>query len=141
MLAAPVSTGAWENAGCTPGYWKNHTEAWNGYSPTQTIGSVFSSAPAPYASMTLLQGLRLGGGPGIGGATQILLRAAIAGVLNEYPDSAHGKIDRTNAAMESGDRERILRLASRFDAQNNGACTITWEADDAARRWQQHRLD
>ncbi len=42
--------------------------------------------------------------------------------------------------MESGDRERILRLAARFDAQNNGDCTITWEADDAARRWQ-HRLD
>lgn len=135
-LAVPAATGAWENTGCTPGYWKNHTSAWNGYSPTQAIGSVFSSAPAPYASMTLLQGLSLKGGSGTAGATQILLRAAIAAVLNEYPDFAYSKINRVNAAIASGDRERILRLATRLDVQNNGDCAIDWEAGAAAVRWE-----
>ncbi len=57
-------------------------------------------------------------------------------MLNEYPDFAHGKIDRTNAAIESGNRERILRLAARWDAQNNGDCTIDWEVEAAALRWE-----
>lgn len=123
-LAVPATAGAWESAGCTPGFWKNHTEVWQGYSPDDTIGSVFSSAPAPFASMTLLEGLSLQGGPGVAGATEILLRAAIAMVLNEYPDYPANKIARTNAAMDSGNRDRIIRVAGRWDTLNNGDCTL-----------------
>ena len=123
-LAVPATAGAWESAGCTPGFWKNHTAAWQGYSPDDTIGSVFSSAPAPFATMTLLEGLNLQGGPGVAGATEILLRAAIAMVLNEYPDYPANKIARTNAAMDSGNRDRIIRVAGRWDTLNNGDCTL-----------------
>ena len=38
-IATPVFA---HNKGCTPGFWKNHPEAWVGYDPNQTIGSVFS---------------------------------------------------------------------------------------------------
>ena len=30
--------------GCTPGYWKNHTEAWVGYTSDQAFSSVFDDA-------------------------------------------------------------------------------------------------
>ena len=123
-LAVPATAGAWDSAGCTPGFWKNHTDVWQGYSPTDTIGSVFSSAPAPFASMTLLEGLSLQGGPGVSGAIEILLRAAIAMVLNEYPDYPANKIARTNAAMDSGNRDRIIRVAGRWDTLNNGDCSL-----------------
>ncbi|HSN89020.1 MAG TPA: hypothetical protein VL025_19810, partial [Thermoanaerobaculia bacterium] len=60
--------------GCTPGYWKNHTDSWagTGYSPGQTTGSVFSGASAfpSLASQTLLQSLQGGGGPGTLGAAK-----------------------------------------------------------------------
>lgn len=122
-LAVPATAEAWESAGCTPGFWKNHTEAWQGYTTDQTIGSVFTSAPEPYASMTLLDGLSLQGGSGVAGASEILLRASIAMVLNEYPDYPSSKIARTNTALESGKRGMIIRLAERWDTLNNGDCT------------------
>lgn len=36
------------NQGRTPGYWKNHTDSWpaTGYSPTQTVSSVFARGGA-----------------------------------------------------------------------------------------------
>ncbi len=123
-LVLPATAGAWENAGCTPGFWKNHTEAWQGYTTDQTIGSVFTSAPEPYASMTLLEGLSLQGGDDYDGAVEILLRASIAWALNEYPDYPAKKIAKINAALDSGDRATIIKLATRLDTVNNGDCTL-----------------
>lgn len=123
-LAVPATAGAWESAGCTPGFWKNHTEVWQGYTTDQTIGSVFTSADEPYASMTLLEGLSLQGGTDLAGASEILLRASIAMVLNEYPDYPATKITRTNTALDSGKRAMMIRVAARWDALNNGDCTL-----------------
>lgn len=120
--------------GCTPGYWKNHTDSWagSGYSPNQTVVSVFSGASAfpSLASQTLLQALQGGGGPGTLGAAKILLRAATAAVLN----AAHGGVDypRTsaqiksdvNAALTSNNRNTMLALAAALDDDNNGGCTL-----------------
>jgi hypothetical protein len=118
-VAAPVAA---HNRGCTPGFWKNHPEAWVGYDPNQTIGSVFTSAPAPYDSMTLLEGLSLMGGDDLNGAIEILLRAAIAGLLNrDYPSTNF--INKVNAKIETGDRATIIKFATRLDNQNNGDCT------------------
>ena len=44
--------------GCTPGYWKNHPNAWRCYSTTQTVGSVFIGVDASLANETLLQALQ-----------------------------------------------------------------------------------
>ena len=57
--------------GCTPGYWKNHTEDWVGYTPGQTVGSVFANTGS-LGSMTLLQALKNGGGSTLEDAKRLL---------------------------------------------------------------------
>lgn len=119
--------------GCTPGYWKQsqHFDNWTGYTPSQTIASVFSGA-ATYnlGNYTLLQGLSFGGGSSVAEAAQNLLRAAIAGVLNaahadvDYAMSAADIVSGVNAALASGDRGTILGLAGTIDTNNNKGCEL-----------------
>ncbi|GAG00799.1 unnamed protein product, partial [marine sediment metagenome] len=74
--------------GCTPGYWKvpQHFEDWPaGYNTTDKVGSVFNFTAlcvAPLENNTLLDALYYNGGSGELGAARILLRAAVAAVLN-----------------------------------------------------------
>ncbi len=42
-VATPASATNIGQEGCTPGYWKNHTENWEEYSPSTSLGTVFSS--------------------------------------------------------------------------------------------------
>ncbi|HKV07845.1 MAG TPA: hypothetical protein VJ725_06900 [Thermoanaerobaculia bacterium] len=120
--------------GCTPGYWKNHTGSWagTGYSPGQTTGSVFSGASAfpSLASQTLLQSLQGGGGPGTLGAAKILLRAAVAALLNaghsgvDYPRTTAEILADVNAALTSNNRNTMLALATELDDDNNLGCPL-----------------
>jgi hypothetical protein len=116
--------------GCTPGYWKNHTDSWEIYTPTQTVNSVFGASPAKLGSSTLLQALSFKGGSGVDGASQILLRAATAALLNaanddvDYAFLSSQVIADVNAALASGDRAVILALATTLDDANNAGCTI-----------------
>jgi hypothetical protein len=118
--------------GCTPGYWKNHLDAWaaTGYSPGQTVSSVFSGADPSLAGATLLQALNFKGGSKIVGAQQILLRAAVASLLNAahagvgFPLTTADVIASVNAALASGDRDAILALAADLDAKNNLGCPL-----------------
>jgi cysteine-rich repeat protein len=119
--------------GCTPGFWKNHTTAWSGYLPDATIGSVFASASTfpTLADDRLLDGLGYEGGKGSIGGARILLRAAVAALLNEaHPDvdySVDGVIVLVNAALATGDRATMIALAGVLDDANNGAdgCPLT----------------
>jgi hypothetical protein len=118
--------------GCTPGYWKNHVAAWagTGYSPNQLVSSVFTGANAMQANKTLLQALNFGGGSGVDGAEQTLLRAAVASLLN----AAHSGVDfsmttaeiisQVNAALATDNRATILALAATLDAANNEGCPL-----------------
>jgi hypothetical protein len=64
--------------GCTPGFWKNHLEAWEGYSPDDTFASVFGEPlPGQPASLTLEEALNLGGG-----GFKALARHGVAALLN-----------------------------------------------------------
>ncbi|MCC7178506.1 MAG: hypothetical protein IT177_08955 [Acidobacteria bacterium] len=119
--------------GCTPGYWKNHTDSWppTGYSPAQTVGSVFAAGAFPsLAGETLLQALQGGGGPGTLGAATILIRAGVAALLNAaHPDMAYTRtaasvIADVNAALASGNRDTMLALASSLDRDNNLGCPL-----------------
>jgi hypothetical protein len=113
--------------GCTPGYWKNHRAAWagTGYSTSQLVSSVFSGANPGQASATLLQALSFGGGPGVDGAEKILLRAAVASLLNashpsvDFEMSASQVISQVSAALASNNRATILALATTLDDANN----------------------
>lgn len=120
--------------GCTPGYWKNHTDSWppTGYAPGQSIAGVFSAAAAYPAigSASLLDGLNFGGGPGVEGAARNLLRAGIAALLNAshsgvaYPRSPDQVIGDVDAALASGDRATMLSLAAALDGDNNLGCPL-----------------
>jgi hypothetical protein len=91
MTVGPLFAPYW-TCGCTPGYWKNHTDAWllttnfNGTAldPEQQLATIFTF-PAVLSYMgsdSLMDALNYGGGVGVAGAARILLRAAVAGLLN-----------------------------------------------------------
>jgi hypothetical protein len=114
--------------GCTPGYWKNHEDSWpaTGYYTGQSLESVFDLPDAlGYDNVTLHNALKFGGGPGVQGGARILLRAAVASLLN----SAHPGVDfamttadviaDVNAALASGSRATMISLAGDLDDANN----------------------
>jgi hypothetical protein len=137
-LAGPAQAVNIGNEGCTPGYYKNHTNNWEEYSPTTLVSSVFnfagtSPAVMAYADTTFEEALRLRGGTGLDGATQILLRAAVAATLNAahegvgYPlrrEGEDGIFAMVNEALASGDRQTILELAAYLDRLNNLGCPL-----------------
>ncbi len=124
------------NQGCTPGFWKNpkHFALWTGYSPTQLVSTVFS-VPATFPDGSkgstlggsyLSAALAFQGGSTLNGAAQILLRASVAGLLNStssgvaYSMTTAQIISSVNAALNSGDRNTMLNLATQIDNANNG---------------------
>jgi hypothetical protein len=114
--------------GCTPGFWKQdfHFGFWSGYLPSQPVSTVFIGALSSLGSETLLAALQGNGGPGLEGAEQILLRAAVAALLNSksgsiaFPYTTAQVVTLTNAALATGNRNTILALASVLDGANNG---------------------
>jgi uncharacterized repeat protein (TIGR01451 family) len=127
--------------GCTPGYWKveQHFDSWvpTGYTTGQLLTSVFT-LPASltdaqgetFGDDTLLQALGYGGGPAVDGAARILLRAAVASLLNsaspdvDFTMTTADLIADVNAALASLDRQTMLDLAGELDAANNFGCPL-----------------
>jgi hypothetical protein len=118
--------------GCTPGYWKNHPDAWaaTGYSMSQTVEEVFD-VPDKFNldNKTLLQALKFKGGPYKIGAARILLRHATAAVLNashpdvDYPLNSTSIINKVNSAL-TGSRGEMLSLKRQLDFFNNLGCPL-----------------
>ena len=118
--------------GCTPGYWKNHTDSWVVYTPDQRVIDVldlpsltlFDGSSLP-ASTTLLQALQGGGGSGFQGAAKIYLRAAVAKLLNItagfHPGEPDGATFKTYmvSGITSFTRTKLISDASLFDSDNN----------------------
>src|SRR6185369_10840368 len=81
--------------GCTLGYWKQsqHFDNWVGYSPTTQLADVFpNSSLYGLGGTTLLDALGFGSnGNGLQGGAKILLRQAVAALLNS-----------TNATVAAG---------------------------------------
>jgi uncharacterized repeat protein (TIGR01451 family) len=124
--------------GCTPGFWKQdqHFQFWTAPFTTSTliknvfaVGSLTTRDGIVIGDQTLLAGLSLPGGPTVGDAVAILMRAAIAGILNaaspnvNYPLTAAQIVSQVNAAIATGDRDTILSLAGTLDTNNNAGCT------------------
>jgi hypothetical protein len=113
MLAVPASaTSGGNTEGCTPGFWKNHTE-WKSYDdgtsdtaddndPDTTLSHMLRSPngfgedytfPAVYGDLgdvTMLDALSQGGGSTLRGAANNLMRHGVAAYLNadagiDYP--------------------------------------------------------
>jgi len=125
--------------GCTPGFWKNHLEAWGPttYSPYQPLGSVFAFPTnlSDLAGHSLLQALKYPGGSGDTGAVRILLRTAVAALLNiaHYDVHYYGwnfgfkevsdLVAAVNTALTGG-RDAMLDLAQMLDTYNNMYCPL-----------------
>jgi hypothetical protein len=115
--------------GCTPGYFKNHPEtfAQAGLSTNQTISSIFAIpsclSGCNLGGKTLLQALSFKGGTNLCGAAEILLRAAVASLLNsrlvDFQLSDAEVIAEVNAALASCTRSTIITEATRLDQFNN----------------------
>ena len=78
-----------------------------------------------------MQALSLQGGKSACGAKEILLRAAVAALLNSanpnivYPMTTQQVIDAVNAALASNNRKTILNLATQLDVLNNLGCPLS----------------
>lgn len=116
------------SGGCSLGYWKNHVVAWppTGFSPAQSVSSVFAGAAAypTLGSSALLDALHFGGGAGVEGSAALLLKQAVAALLNashpnvNYALSPAEVIASVNAALASGDRATMLALQASLDEFN-----------------------
>lgn len=128
-----------EAQGCSHGFWKSHdgsgpqpSEWPSPYSPTMPLGNVFTFPTElnAYAFFTLGQALDFTGGSGLNGATQILLRNAVASVLNAaHPDVAYPMTvaqvqSAVNSALASLDRDTMLELEGQLDELNNLDCPL-----------------
>ena len=114
--------------GLSHGYWKNHLDDWTvtGYSPVQTLGSVFTeSSSLGLDGCTLLEALNFQGGNTLQEKAKILLRNAVASLLNaahpniNYPLLLTDVITDVNAALASGDADTMLELEVILDGYNN----------------------
>lgn len=114
--------------GCSHGFWKNHTEAW----PTDWTGQLLTRAFGANALPgTLLDALSFPGGSGTIGAKQILLRQAVAALLNENefgpsfgPYESIGALRTAVMTALGGNRGAMLSLAETLDHWNNGYCKL-----------------
>jgi len=112
--------------GLTPGYWKNHLLSWRTYNPSARIDSVFTipSALSSLSDDSLLDALGYKGGPNDIGAARILLRSAVAALLNaahpdiNYPLTITEIINDVNDALTQG-RTAMLDLKDVLDGYNN----------------------
>ena len=128
VTATPAS-----GEGCTPGYWKveQHHDSWVGYSPNQTLESVFD-VPDSYGvdNVTLVAAMSFGGGPTTTDKAKLLLHHAVAALLNstspdvDYPWLTADVISETNDALASGNKAQMQTLKNVFDADNNAGCPL-----------------
>jgi hypothetical protein len=129
--------------GCTPGYWKQdqHFGSWVGYAPSDSLRKVFNldayltngilDLNGDGQDDTLLEALRYKGGNGLTGGLRILLRSAVAALLNasnpqvDYVLTVEQVISQVNAAVGTGDRNALLKLAADLDWYNNSGCPLS----------------
>jgi hypothetical protein len=134
----------------TPGFWKNHAKGkhdvwkYTAYGTDDTLGEIFSGVYCleDFGGFTLLEALSLRGSETISGAMEILLRAAVASLLNAsfheamgnpigdggvYPYTTAEVITMVEDVLCSEDRAMILDLAGQLDALNNGIHYIDWK--------------
>lgn len=130
-VTAPASANRVGNEGCTPGYWKNHTDNWQETKTTTLFSALFSDGTSGVlVGVTMQQALAGGGGSGVAGAEKILARAAAAAWLNAaheglgYPLRRNWFVPSVITALESGNRQQMLSLAAELDALNNLGCPL-----------------
>ena len=91
-----------------------------------TVSSALGEDPVKMSLATLLNALQMGGGETVPDKAEMLVRAAVAAVLNaEHPDVAYGLtsawiVAAVHSALDSRDATAIIGLAGKLDKANNG---------------------
>jgi hypothetical protein len=146
ILACTFTNTLGQFEGCTLGFWKNHSGLQNGpqanawpapyNNPNQLLSSVFTIPQCvldvyPKASTdTLFQALSYKGGSGLAGGFGILMKQAVAALLNaaspdvNYPLTTQQVIDQVNAALASCDRNAMVSLGGELGEKNELGCPI-----------------
>ncbi len=136
--------------GCTPGFWKNSPNCWACYDKNTALNVVFDFSEAPSSitglgSKTMMEALKFGGGDTKKDKLKILLRHAVAAVLNacsgdvEYPDDVAGVVAAVNdilANYNTKTKADILSLKMQFEDWNELGCPIS--AQNSAYPCQRH---
>ena len=116
--------------GCTLGYWKvkQHHDSWP--APYSTDSSLQTHFGGSAFDASFLAALNFKGGPGVDGGKRILLKQAVASLLNAasgdvtFPLSQAQVITMTTFALNTGDRDVMISLAATLDAYNNQGCPL-----------------
>lgn len=130
MLTVCTVAQASYHEGCTPGYWKNHLDSWVVYTPGDLVGDVFNVPYPDLADDTLLEALDYGGGSGLEGAARILLRHAVAGLLNGVHPNVAFKFDeattiyKVNNILSRYNRDAMIWQGGFFEAFNEMGCPL-----------------
>ena len=135
--------------GCTPGYWKNHLEAWPTspwlFTPDMTLANAFQDFaisdpshplgwtwPAELGALandSLLEALYYRGGNNLYGGARIMLRHAVAALLNAAhpdvagPNLAYLIIDVRNV-LDTLNRDEMLMFAGQLNYLNELGCPL-----------------
>lgn len=129
LLSGMLVVSANPREGNTPGFWKRHLDAWEptGLSTGMLVGDFFviPASLSDLADDTLLQALRYHGGRDAEGKARILLRAAVAGLLNCF----HPEVNYiyryfdlqwlVNYPLSILNEDLMISKADLIDAQNN----------------------
>lgn len=120
-------------AGCTPGYWRNHADRWEGVTSGQSLDAVFDVTSGLGASYTLGQAIWAQGG-----GINALARHATAGLLNAHggvPNSDGTTVDyaytvaevlaMVKAAIDSGNADEIEATKNLLAAANEAGCPLS----------------
>jgi hypothetical protein len=127
--------------GLTPGFWRNKAvrddlwpEPYTAKGPDATTLSEagFDTSLSYVNDDTMLKALKYGGGRGLSGMARILLRAAVAALLNakhlevNYPLTYTEVIDDVNVALASGNLGAMEDLKDILDDYNNLGANEWW---------------
>jgi hypothetical protein len=115
--------------GCSHGYWKNHLTEWpSPYTANTTLDDVFQLGPfGTLGNVKLTDALGFTGGSGNLGKAKILLRNAVAALLNStkgeitFAFTKDEVVSKVNAALASNDATTILALEAEFETANHGS--------------------
>jgi hypothetical protein len=156
LAGPAMATNIGDDHACTPGYWKTHPGDWpvaGVTDPTETDTVLPGGKLIDYFQLpvlvapgtgtpvipvalrdlngdgyddTMMQALGFSGGPGVMGASRILMRAATAAYLNAADERLFFPLRRredivipVRDALASGDRMTIVELAEELDWVNN----------------------
>jgi hypothetical protein len=113
--------------GCGIGFWKNHLNVWINYTSDQQLKEIFEfpTELEDLENSSLLEALKFKGGKGIEGKARILLKQAVAALLNAaHPDVNYSLnvseiIIHVNDTLRSLNTTEMLELKDVFDEYNN----------------------